>query len=193
MESLGMRKGVMTNMVNNGYGMVRLEYRIPSRGLIGYRTEFLTQTRGYGIMNHSFDGYQPVVSGEIGRRQAGVLVSMENGVATTYGLMSVEDRGVMFVHPGDEIYEGMIVGEHNRSNDLVVNICKTKHVTNIRSSTKEETTKLKAPREITLEEALEYIDDDEYVEITPKSIRLRKRFLKKSERDKYEKQKNALV
>lgn len=193
MESLGMRKAVMTNMVNNGYGMVRLEYRIPSRGLIGYRTEFLTQTRGYGIMNHSFDGYQPIVPGEIGKRQAGVLVSMENGVATTYGLMSVEDRGVMFVHPGDEIYEGMIVGEHNRSNDLVVNICKTKHVTNIRSSTKEETTKLKAPREITLEEALEYIDDDEYVEITPKSIRLRKRFLKKSERDKYEKQKNALV
>lgn len=193
MESLGMRKGVMTNMSNNGYGMVRLEYRIPSRGLIGYRTEFLTQTRGYGIMNHSFDGYQPIAPGEIGKRQAGVLVSMENGVATTYGLMSVEDRGVMFVHPGDEIYEGMIVGEHNRSNDLVVNICKTKHVTNIRSSTKEETTKLKAPREITLEEALEYIDDDEYVEITPKSIRLRKRFLKKSERDKYEKQKNALV
>lgn len=190
MESMGARKGEMINMSNNGYGTVRLEYRIPARGIIGYRTQFLTQTRGYGIMNHSFDSYQPMVAGDVGRRVAGVLVSMENGVATTYGLMSVEDRGVMFVQPGDEIYEGMIVGEHNRTNDLVVNICKTKHVTNIRSSTKEETTKLKASREITLEEALEYIDDDEYVEITPKSIRLRKRYLKKSDREKYEKQRN---
>lgn len=193
MESLGVRKGEMLNMVNNGYGTVRLEYRIPARGLIGYRTEFLTQTRGYGVMNHSFDSYQPVVAGEVGKRAAGVLVSMENGIATTYGLMSVEDRGTMFVHPGDEIYEGMIVGEHNRNNDLVVNICKTKHVTNIRSSTKEETTKLKAARTISLEEALEYIDDDEYVEVTPKSLRLRKRHLKKSDREKYEKQRNATV
>ncbi len=190
MESLGIRKGEMINMSNNGYGTVRLEYRIPARGLIGYRTEFLTQTRGYGIMNHSFDRYQPMVAGDVGRRVAGVLVSMENGTATTYGLMSVEDRGIMFVQPGDEIYEGMIVGEHNRNNDLVVNICKTKHVTNIRSATKEETTKLKSAREISLEEALEYIDDDEYVEVTPKSIRLRKRFLKKADREKYEKQRN---
>ncbi len=193
MESLGIRKGEMLNMVNNGYGTVRLEYRIPARGLIGYRTEFLTQTRGYGIMNHSFDSYQAVIAGDVGRRTAGVLVSMENGTATTYGLMSVEDRGIMFVHPGDEIYEGMIVGEHNRNNDLVVNICKAKHVTNIRSANKEETTKLKSPREITLEEALEYIDDDEFVEITPKSIRLRKRFLKKADREKYEKHRNLTV
>lgn len=192
MESLGSRRGELVNMVNNGSGMVRLEYHIPSRGLMGYRTEFLTQTRGYGILNHSFDRYEPVVPGDIGRRKAGVLVSMENGVATTYGLMSVEDRGIMFVEPGDEIYEGMIVGEHNRGNDIVVNICKTKHVTNIRSATKEETTKLKTPRKMSLEEALEYIDDDEYVEVTPKSIRLRKRFLKKSERDKYEKQRNMI-
>lgn len=193
MESLGTRKGEMLNMINNGYGSVRLEYRIPARGLIGYRTEFLTQTRGYGIMNHSFDSYQPIVAGDVGRRVAGVLVSMENGAATTYGLMSVEDRGIMFVHPGDEIYEGMIVGEHNRNNDLVVNICKAKHVTNIRSATKEETTKLKSTREITLEEALEYIDDDEFVEVTPKSVRLRKRFLKKADREKYEKHRNLSV
>lgn len=192
-EALGMRKGEMINMMNNGYGSVRLEYHIPARGLIGYRTQFLTQTRGYGIMNHSFDSYQPVVAGDVGRRQAGVLVSMENGTATTYGLMSVEDRGIMFVGPGEEIYEGMIVGEHNRNNDLVVNICKAKHVTNIRSANKEETTKLKSARNITLEEALEYIDDDEYVEITPKSIRLRKRYLKKADREKYEKHRNQSV
>ncbi|MCF6093108.1 translational GTPase TypA [Microaerobacter geothermalis] len=193
MESLGERKAEMTNMISNGFGMTRLEYIIPSRGLIGYRTEFLTQTRGYGVMNHSFDGYQPITSGQIGGRRAGVLVSMENGVATTYGLMSVEDRGTMFLHPGADVYEGMIVGEHNRENDIVVNICKEKHATNVRSATKEETTKLKIPRILSLEEALEYINEDEYVEVTPKSVRLRKKYLNKSERERYEKQRKALI
>ncbi|MED0678072.1 translational GTPase TypA [Aneurinibacillus thermoaerophilus] len=188
MESLGARKAEMINMVNNGFGSVRLEFLIPSRGLIGYRTEFLTQTRGYGIMNHSFDSYRPVVSGSIGGRRAGVLVSMIDGTATTYGMLSVEDRGTLFVNPGTEIYEGMIVGEHNRDNDLVVNICKEKHATNVRSATKEETVKLKTPRIMTLEEALEYLNDDEYCEVTPQSIRLRKKYLKKSEREKAAKQ-----
>ncbi|ERI10305.1 translational GTPase TypA [Aneurinibacillus aneurinilyticus] len=188
MESLGARKAEMVNMINNGFGSVRLEFLIPSRGLIGYRTEFLTQTRGYGILNHSFDSYRPLVSGTVGGRRAGVLVSMIDGSATMYGMLSVEDRGILFVNPGTEIYEGMIVGEHNRDNDLVVNICKEKHATNVRSATKDETVKLKTPRLMTLEEALEYLDDDEYCEITPESIRLRKKHLKKSDRERAAKQ-----
>ncbi|WP_126425930.1 translational GTPase TypA [Brevibacillus marinus] len=189
MESLGMRKAEMVNMTNNGFGQVRLEFLIPSRGLIGYRTEFLTITRGYGIMNHSFDSYRPLVPGEVGGRRAGVLIASESGTATTYGLMSVEDRGVLFIHPGTEVYEGMIVGEHNRENDLTVNVCKEKHATNIRSATKEETVKMKTPRILSLEEALEYLDDDELCEVTPQSIRLRKKYLSKSERERYAKQK----
>ncbi|MBO8162216.1 MAG: translational GTPase TypA [Brevibacillus sp.] len=189
METLGARKAEMVNMVNNGFGQVRLEFLIPSRGLIGYRTEFLTITRGYGIMNHSFDSYRPLIQGAVGGRRAGVLISSESGTATTYGLMSVEDRGVMFIHPGTEVYEGMIVGEHNRENDLTVNVCKEKHATNVRSSTKEETVKMKTPRQLTLEEALEYLNDDELCEVTPQSIRLRKKYLTKSERERYAKQK----
>lgn len=192
MESVASRKGEMVNMENNGFGHVRLEYHIPSRGLIGYRKQFLTETRGYGVLNHSFLEYRPIIPGNVGKRPYGVLVSMETGTATTYGLLSVEDRGIMFVRPGDEVYEGMIVGEHNRGNDIVVNICKLKQLTNMRASTKDETTKLKAPRDLSLEEALEYINDDEYVEVTPMAIRLRKRFLKKIDRDKYEKRRESL-
>ncbi|KXG43798.1 translational GTPase TypA [Tepidibacillus infernus] len=189
MESLGPRKAEMLNMTHLGFNQIRLEFLIPSRGLIGYRTEFLTLTRGYGILNHSFDSYQPLVHQEVGGRREGVLVSSETGIATTYGILSVEDRGVLFVTPGTEIYEGMIVGEHNRENDIIVNVCKEKHMTNVRSSTKEETVKMKAARVLSLEQALEYLDDDEYCEITPKSIRLRKKYLNKSERDKHAKQK----
>ncbi|MDA5108721.1 translational GTPase TypA [Brevibacillus sp. LEMMJ03] len=189
METLGQRKAEMVNMINNGFGQVRMEFIIPSRGLIGYRTEFLTITRGYGIMNHSFDSYRPYVPGSVGGRRAGVLISNETGTATTYGLMSVEDRGVMFIQPGTEVYEGMIVGEHNRDNDLTVNVCKEKHATNVRSATKEETVKMKTPRLLTLEEALEYLNDDELCEVTPQSVRLRKKYLTKSERERYEKQK----
>jgi GTP-binding protein len=187
MESLGSRKAELANMTNHGSGSVRLEFRIPARGLIGYRTEFLTLTRGYGVMNHAFDGYAPYMGEGIGGRRQGVLVASETGKATVYGMQSVEDRGVLFVQPGTEIYEGMIVGEHNRENDIVVNLCKEKHLTNIRSSTKEETVKLKTPRLLSLEEALQYLDDDEYCEITPKSIRLRKKILNKSERERAEK------
>ncbi|MGO0062104.1 translational GTPase TypA [Brevibacillus fluminis] len=189
METLGQRKAEMVNMINNGFGQVRLEFLIPSRGLIGYRNEFLTITRGYGILNHSFDSYRPLFVGDVGGRHAGVLISNETGTATTYGLMSVEDRGIMFIHPGTEVYEGMIVGEHNRDNDLTVNVCKEKHATNVRSATKDETVKMKTPRTLTLEEALEYLNDDELCEVTPQSVRLRKKHLNKSDRERYAKQK----
>ncbi|RAK23214.1 GTP-binding protein [Anoxybacillus vitaminiphilus] len=188
-ESIGARKGEMVDMINNGNGQVRLIFMVPSRGLIGYRTEFMSLTRGYGILNHSFDSYQPMQPGQIGGRRQGVLISMETGKATAYGIMQVEDRGTIFVEPGTEVYEGMIVGEHTRENDLVVNICKTKHMTNIRSSTKEQTITMKKPRIMTLEEALEYLNDDEYCEVTPQSIRLRKKILDKNEREKIAKKK----
>ncbi|SFA52149.1 GTP-binding protein [Parageobacillus thermantarcticus] len=191
MESIGMRKGELVDMIHNENGQVRLIFMVPSRGLIGYRTEFMSLTRGYGILNHSFDHYAPAQSGQIGGRRQGVLISMETGKATAYGIMQLEDRGTIFVEPGTEVYEGMIVGEHNRENDLAVNICREKHMTNIRSSTKEQTVTMKKPRLLTLEEALEYLNDDEYCEVTPKSIRLRKKILNKSEREKMEKKKKA--
>ncbi|MBB6675586.1 translational GTPase TypA [Cohnella nanjingensis] len=188
MESLGTRKAEMVNMINNGNGQVRLEFLIPARGLIGYRTNFLTLTRGYGVMNHAFDSYGPIASGQVGGRHQGVLVASETGTTTVYGMMGVEDRGIMFMEPGTEIYEGMVVGEHTRDNDIIVNICKEKALNNIRTANKEETVKLKAPRLMSMEEALEYLNDDELCEITPKSIRLRKKILNKSERERAEKQ-----
>jgi GTP-binding protein len=192
MESLGSRKAEMVNMVNTGTGQVRLEFLIPARGLIGYTTHFLTLTRGYGVMNHAFDSYGPFVGGQVGGRHEGVLVSSENGVSTLYGILGIEDRGILFLEPGQEIYEGMIVGEHNRDNDIVVNICKEKQLTNVRSATKDDTVKMKTPRILSMEQALEYLNDDEYCEITPKSIRLRKKILNKSERERAEKnRKNA--
>ncbi|MFB9325449.1 translational GTPase TypA [Paenibacillus aurantiacus] len=188
MESLGTRKAEMVNMINNGTGQVRLEFIIPARGLIGYRTHFLTLTRGYGIMNHAFDSYGPLAGASVGGRHQGVLVSSENGTSTFYGMMSVEDRGILFMEPGTEVYEGMIVGEHNRDSDIIVNICKEKQLTNIRSATKDDTVRLKTPVLFSLEQALEYLNDDEYCEVTPKSIRLRKKLLNKSERERAEKQ-----
>lgn len=188
-ESLGSRKGTMLDMINNGKGQVRLIFQVPARGLIGYTTEFMSITRGYGILNHTFDSYQPMAQGQIGGRHQGVLVSMESGKATTYGIMHVEDRGTIFVEPGTEIYEGMIVGEHTRENDLAVNITKTKHVTNVRSATKDQTSVIKRPRIMSLEESLEYLNDDELCEVTPESIRLRKKILNKNEREKVAKKK----
>lgn len=187
MESLGTRKAEMVNMINNGTGTVRLEFIIPARGLIGYRTSFLTLTRGYGIMNHAFDSYGPLAGAGVGGRHQGVLVASENGTSTFYGMLGVEDRGLLFVEPGTEIYEGMIVGEHNRDNDIIVNICKEKQLSNVRSAGKDDTVKLKTPVIFSLEAALEYLNDDEYCEITPKSIRLRKKILVKSERERAEK------
>ncbi|AND39231.1 MULTISPECIES: translational GTPase TypA [Cytobacillus] len=188
-ESMGTRKGEMLDMVNNGNGQVRLTFNVPARGLIGYSTEFMTLTRGYGIINHTFDSYQPEIKGQIGGRSKGVLVSMESGKSSTYGIMQVEDRGTIFVEPGTEIYEGMIVGEHTRENDLTVNITKVKHATNIRSANKDQTNVIKKPRILTLEEALEYLNDDELLEVTPESIRLRKKILDKNERERMAKKK----
>ncbi|MFS0645083.1 translational GTPase TypA [Siminovitchia sp. 179-K 8D1 HS] len=188
-ESLGSRKGTMLDMINNGKGQARLIFQVPARGLIGYTTEFMSITRGYGILNHTFDSYQPMIQGQIGGRHQGVLVSMESGKATSYGIMHVEDRGTIFVEPGTEIYEGMIVGEHTRENDLAVNITKTKHATNVRSATKDQTSVIKRPRIMSLEESLEYLNDDELCEVTPESIRLRKKILNKNEREKVAKKK----
>ncbi|ELK48876.1 translational GTPase TypA [Bacillus sp. SB49] len=189
MESIGYRKGEMQDMVNDGNGQVRLEFLVPSRGLIGYSTEFMTQTRGYGILNHTFDGYAPMAKGQVGGRREGVLVSLDKGKASTYGIMNLEDRGTIFVEPGTEVYEGMIVGEHNRENDLTVNITKEKHLTNIRSANKDSTSTIKKTRQMTLEQAIEYLDDDEYCEVTPESVRLRKKYLNKNEREKMAKKK----
>lgn len=187
MESLGERRAEMKNMEQLEGNHTHLEFLIPSRGLIGYLREFLTQTRGYGIMNHTFDSYQPEVKEMIGGRIRGTLVSMEKGQATPYSIMQLEDRGTMFIEPGTDVYEGMIVGEHNRENDIVVNIIKQKHQTNVRSATKDSTVTIKAPRRMSLEDALTYINHDEYCEITPKTIRLRKKILNKGEREKAEK------
>ncbi|GGG20738.1 GTP-binding protein [Lysinibacillus alkalisoli] len=183
-ESIGTRKGEMLDMINSGNGQVRLIFLVPARGLIGYTTEFMSLTKGFGIINHTYDSYKPMIQGRIGGRHQGVLVSMETGKSTTYGMMQVEDRGTLFVEPGTEIYEGMIVGEHTRDNDLTVNIAKTKQKTNVRSATKDQTSVIKKPRILTLEEALEYLSDDEYLEVTPESIRLRKKVLDKNEREK---------
>ncbi|MBK3495416.1 translational GTPase TypA [Viridibacillus sp. YIM B01967] len=183
-ESLGLRKGEMLDMVNNGSGQVRLIFMVPARGLIGYTTEFMSLTKGFGIINHTFDSYQPLLSGKIGGRRQGVLVSMETGKSTTYGMMQIEDRGTLFVEPGTDIYEGMIVGENTRDSDITVNIIKMKQKTNVRSANKDQTNVIKKPRILTLEEALEYLADDEYCEVTPESIRLRKQILNKNEREK---------
>lgn len=183
-ESMGERKGEMLDMVNNGSGQVRLVFMVPARGLIGYTTDFMTLTRGYGIINHTFDSYQPMQKGRVGGRSKGVLVAMSTGTASEYGILGIEDRGTIFAEPGSEIYEGMIVGEHTRDNDLTVNITKMKAANNIRSANKEATTTRKKPRIMTLEESLEYLNDDEYCEITPASIRLRKKVLDKAERER---------
>lgn len=182
-ESLGFRRGTLENMESDN-GMTKVHYIIPSRGLIGFMTNFLTMTKGYGIINHSFLDYRPMEGDTVGERQLGVLVSIDTGQTTAYALGGVEDRGVMFVGPGVEVYEGMIVGEHSRDNDLVVNVTKGKQLTNTRSSTKDSTVVLKKPRVFNLEACLDYINDDELVEVTPKNIRLRKRLLTENERRK---------
>lgn len=187
-ESMGQRKGEMIDMVNTGNGQTRIQFDIPARGLIGYRTEFMSMTRGYGMMNHTFEDYRPLFKGRIGGRHNGVLVSMDKGVASTYAILQLEDRGENFMEPGTEVYEGMIVGQNTRDNDLTVNITKVKAANNIRSANKEQTSTMKKPRILTLEEALEFINNDELVEVTPETVRLRKQILGKSEREKAQKQ-----
>lgn len=184
MEELGRRRGELTNMESDGNGRTRLEYHIPARGLIGFQGEFMTLTRGVGLMSHVFDDYAPVKPDMPGRHN-GVLVSQEQGEAVAYALWNLEDRGRMFVSPNDKIYEGMIIGIHSRDNDLVVNPLKGKKLTNIRASGTDEAVRLTTPIKLTLEGAVEFIDDDELVEITPQSIRLRKRYLSELERRRH--------
>jgi len=181
MEAVGRRRGELADMSSDGQGRVRLEYRVPARGLIGFQGEFLTLTRGTGLMSHIFDGFAPV-KGEIEGRRNGVLVSNENGEAVAYALFNLQERGRLFVAPGEKLYEGMIIGIHSRDNDLVVNPIRTKKLTNIRAAGKDDAILLTPPIELTLEYAVEFIADDELVEVTPASIRIRKRILKEQER-----------
>jgi GTP-binding protein len=182
MEELGARKGDLQDMQSDARGRVRLEYRIPARGLIGFQGDFLTMTRGTGLMSHIFDDYAPIRTGEVGARRNGVLISMDDGDAVAYALWKLQERGRMFVSPGDKLYEGMIIGIHSRDNDLVVNPIREKKLTNVRASGKDEHIDLVPPIKLTLEYAVEFIADDELVEVTPQCIRLRKRFLKEHER-----------
>jgi GTP-binding protein len=184
MEELGKRKAELLDMVSDGKGRTRLEYRVPARGLIGFQGDFMTLTRGNGLMSHNFDSYAPVKDGILGERHNGVLISQDDGEAVAYALWKLQDRGRMFVSPGDPLYEGMIIGIHSRDNDLVVNPIKGKQLTNVRASGTDEAVRLVTPVQLTLEYAVEFISDDELVEVTPKSIRLRKRYLKEHERKK---------
>lgn len=182
-EKMGIRKAELIQMIPSSDGYTRLEFKVPSRCLIGFRNEFLTQTRGTGILNHSFLDYE-MYKGDLNKIRKGVLISMEDGVALGYALNNLQARGILFISPGVDVYEGMIVGEHTRENDLVVNVCKGKKLTNMRASGSDDNIKLAPPKEFTLEIALEYIEDDELVEVTPKSIRLRKKYLTENERKK---------
>ncbi|NLN83081.1 MAG: translational GTPase TypA [Firmicutes bacterium] len=183
MELLGPRKAEMKNLLHLSEGQVRLEFTIPARGLIGFRSDFLTVSKGYGVMNHIFHDYEEY-KGEIAGRNKGVLVAWEDGITTAYALHSIQDRGVLFINPGLEVYHGMIVGENNRDDDMDVNVCRKKHVTNIRAAGSDEALRLEPPRKMSLEQAMEFIDDDELVEITPSNIRLRKRVLDHNFRQK---------
>lgn len=191
-ESLSNRKGEMQDMVHTGNGQIRLTFLAPARGLIGYTTEFMSMTRGYGIMNHTFEQYLPMIKGTIGGRRNGALVSIDTGKATTYSIMSIEERGTVFVAPTTEVYEGMVIGENSRENDLTVNITKAKQQTNVRSANKDQTNVIKKPKEMSLEESLEFLNDDEFCEVTPENIRLRKKILNKAEREKSQKGKKRV-
>jgi GTP-binding protein len=182
MEQLGTRKGDLLNMEPDGKGRVRLEYMIPARGLIGFQTDFLTSTAGSGLIYHVFDHYGPAKKGMVGGRINGVLISNGTGPSVAYALFNLQERGRMFIGPGEEMYEGMIIGIHTRDNDLVVNAMKGKQLTNMRASGSDENVILVPPIELTLERALEFIDDDELVEVTPHFLRLRKRYLKETDR-----------
>lgn len=182
-EKVGPRRGEMLEMKNPGQGMVRLLYRIPARGLFGYRSEFLTDTRGTGIIHHRFLDYGPW-AGPLAGRSRGTLVSMEGGTVIAFALGNLQERATLFVKPGDAVYEGMIVGENSRPGDMDVNPAKEKKLTNMRTKSTDENVQLEPPRELTLEGALEYIEDDELIEVTPQAIRLRKRFLGANDRRK---------
>ncbi|MDA3900368.1 MAG: translational GTPase TypA [Spirochaetes bacterium] len=182
-EKMGLRKAELMGMNQGIDGYSRLEFKVPARGLIGFRNEFLTETKGTGILNHSFHSYEPF-KGALASRSRGVLVAMEAGISAAYAIFNLQDRGIFFIDPGTEVYEGMIVGEHNRDSDLVVNICKTKKLTNMRASGSDENVRIAPARKFSLEQALEYIQDDELLEITPQNVRLRKKILNESNRRK---------
>lgn len=190
MELLGPRKAEMKNMHHMTDGQIRLEFTIPARGLIGFRSDYLTLTKGYGIMNHVFHNFEEY-KGDIGGRSRGVLVAWEDGVTTPYALHALGDRGIMFIDPAIEVYRGMIVGENTREDDIDVNVCKKKHMTNMRSASADESLRLEPPRKLTLEQAMEYIEDDELVEVTPHSIRMRKKILDATARYRVSQGKNA--
>lgn len=185
-ESCGKRKGELVNMINMSGSTVKVEFLIPARGLIGYRSEFLTETRGNGIMNHVLAGYEPF-KGEINSRNRGSLVASESGNAVAYGLHGAQERGILFIEPGTEVYAGMIVGENAKSGDITVNVCRKKQLTNTRASGSDDTLRLVPPLVMSLENCLEFITDDELLEVTPKSLRLRKAILDKNARDKAQK------
>ncbi|HWP83337.1 MAG TPA: translational GTPase TypA [Bacteroidota bacterium] len=190
-ENLGHRRGEMKHMIQV-QGNTRLEFVVPARGLIGFRSEFLTQTKGTGVLHHNFHGYEPF-KGEVSHRTRGALVALEDGIAVAYAMWKLQERSTFFVEPGTRVYAGMIVGENSREQDMVVNVCKTKHLTNMRASGADEAVRLEPPRLLTLEQAIEWISDDELVEVTPKSIRLRKRHLDHNERSRAAKKKAELV
>lgn len=173
-------------------GSTRLEFLIPARGLLGFRSEFMTQTKGTGILHHNFHGYEPY-KGDLTHRNRGALIALENGTAVAYGMFKVQERSTFFIEPGIKVYCGMIVGENAREHDMVINVCKTKHLTNMRASGSDEAVRLEPPRILTLEQAIEWIGKDEYVEVTPQSIRLRKRYLDHNERNRMSKKKTEVV
>jgi GTP-binding protein len=189
MEKLGLRKAELKNMSTGNKGYTRLEFEIPARSLIGYGGEFLTDTKGNGILNHIFIGYAPA-KGEIQTRKKGVLVAFESGTSTDYGLFNAQDRGTLFIGSGVEVYQGMIVGENSRGEDIAINVCKQKHLSNMRSSGADESLKLSPPRTLSLEQSIELIEDDELLEITPKNIRIRKKILDNNMRAKSVNRKN---
>jgi GTP-binding protein len=190
-ENLGRRRGGMKNMISSN-GNTRLEFFVPSRGLIGFRGEFLTQTKGTGILHHNFHGYEPH-KGELAHRTRGALVAMENGESVAYGMWKLQERSVFFIDPGTRVYAGMVVGENAREHDMNVNVCKTKQLTNMRASGSDEAIRLEPAHIFTLEQAIEWISDDEFVEVTPKSIRIRKKYLDANERHRMGKKKDSSV
>ena len=190
MEKIGARKAELLNMGTREGGMTHMEFKIPARGLMGYRSEFLTDTNGNGIMNHVFDGYEPY-KGDISQRQQGSIIAFEAGEATAYGLFYAQDRGRLFIGPGVEVYEGMIVGANPKNEDIVVNVCKKKHATNTRSSGADDALKLTPHSVLSLEQCLEFIGEDEYVEVTPKSVRMRKSTLSREQRMKQQSRKKG--
>ena len=188
-DTLSQRKGTMQNMETTDNGQTRLTFLAPSRGLIGYSTEFLSLTRGYGILNHTFEKYLPVIKGWNPGRTKGTLVSMNAGKATTYAMMGIESRGTLLIDPGTEVYEGMIVGENNRENDITVNITKGKNLTNVRAAGSDDMARIKTPTHLSLEESLEFLNEDELCEVTPHNVRLRKKILNSNTREKEAKKK----